>query len=118
MLRRIESRRYLTYAEARKILEDRIAESGGALNPTQDRTWQYLKLFGTTDPAAAREAVDALVKEGLDEYLAVQLVNMCPNEDGYINAILSSKEGLEIKEELLAKVKEALSKVCPQSPSK
>jgi len=114
MLRRIESRRYLTYAEARKILEDRVAGSGGALNPTQDRTWQYLRLFGNIDPGTAREAVDELVKGGIPEYLAVELVNMCPNEDGYINTILSSEEGLKINEELLGKVREVLSKACAQ----
>ncbi len=117
MLRKLEGRRYLTYSEARQIMEARIAEANGALNPTQERTWQYLKTFGTADPTLARNAVDELVKEGIDEYLAVQLVNLCPDDDGFVRLILSSKENLEVTDELLGKIRATLSKVCQGAAS-
>ncbi len=112
MFRRVESRRYLTYSEAREMLERRVSEAGGALNPTQERTWEYLKMFGQRDPAAARAAVEVLVKAGVPEHIAVQLVNACPGDEGFINLILSSEEGLQVTEELISKVKEALSPYC------
>jgi len=117
MNRRIESRKYLTYAEAREILQRRISESGASVNPVQERAWEFLRLFGQGDPIASRKAIDELVNAGLDEDLAVELVNMCPGDEGFINLILSSKEGLKISEELLNKIKRVLSSVCPKGPS-
>ncbi|MGC9209886.1 MAG: hypothetical protein ACP5FT_01255 [Acidilobus sp.] len=112
MFRRIEGRRYLTYAEARQILERRLSESGGALNPIQERTWEFLKMFGQGDPSAARKVVDSLVEAGLSEHLAVELVNMCPQDDGFINLILSGEEGLTVTEELMSKIKSIMSSYC------
>ncbi|MCG2873115.1 MAG: hypothetical protein L7H09_01020 [Acidilobus sp.] len=117
MNRRIESRRYLTYVEAREILQRRISESGASVNPVQERTWEFLRLFGQGDPTASRKAIEELMNAGLDEDLAVELVNMCPDDEGFINLILSGKKGLTISEELLNKIKETLSSVCRKETS-
>lgn len=113
MERHIESRRYLTYFEAREILRKRLEESGGALtNPVQERTWDYLRVIGEGDANKARETVESLKKLGLEEYIAVQLVNMCPDEDGYVTLILEGQEGLSVTAELLGKIREVLSSFC------
>ncbi len=117
MFRRVESRRYLTYAEARELLQRRVSESGGALNPIQERTWEYLKTFGQKDTEAARNAVEGLLKAGVPEHLAVQLVNTCPEDEGFINLVLSAEEGLQVTEELISKVKEALTPYCTGAPA-
>ncbi len=116
MQRRIESRRYLTYYEAREVLQRRLEESGGALeNPVQKRTWDYLRVVGEGDATKAREIVEKLKGLGLEEYIAVQLVNMCPDDDGYVTLILEGQEGLSVTAELLSKIKEALAPFCQQA---
>jgi len=117
MNRRIESRKYLTYVEAREILQRRISESGASVNPVQERAWEFLRLFGQGDPTASRKAIEELVNAGLDEDLAVELVNMCPDDEGFINLILSGRKELTISEELLNKIKEVLSPVCHKESS-
>jgi len=42
---------------------------------------------------------------------------MCPDDEGFINLILSGKKGLTISEELLNKIKETLSSVCRKETS-
>lgn len=113
MERRVLSRRYLTYYEARQILEDRLKETGGSFdNPVQERVWDLLRLVGQGDPALARKTVDELKALGIEEYVAVQLVNMCPDEDGYIALILEGQEGLTVTAELLQKIKDVLNPFC------
>ncbi|MGC9071174.1 MAG: hypothetical protein ACP5HK_00535 [Acidilobus sp.] len=117
MFRKIESRKYLTYSEAREVLERRLNESGGSINPIQERTWEFLKMFGQRESAAARKAVESLLEAGLNEHVAVELVNMCPQDDGFINLILSGEEGLTITDELISKIKVIISSYCgTQSP--
>ncbi len=112
MERRILGERYVTYSEARKLLEERAKDAELGVPVAVERTLDYLKLFGDRDPEAARRAVEELKGLGLDEVLAVNLANICPREPGEVRSILAMNKELVYDEELVSKILEKLSSYC------
>ena len=111
MDRRVKRKTLVSYHEARKLLEGRIKED--IVLDIQNRTWEYLKMFGDKDPEAARRLVEKLVEIGVKEVVAVNIVNLCPQDPGEVRLILSmDKETsypLDIPEKILGLLEEYCS---------
>jgi len=103
--------RYVTWSEARRLLKSRIEEEMGLPLPMQT-TWDYLREFGDKDPDAAAETVEKLVGLGLDEEVAVNLANICPEVPGEVRSILAMRKELKYDEELVRKILEVLEPYC------
>ena len=111
MERKLVSKKLLSYAEAKKLVEERIKE--GNYNETTERSWEYLKLFGTGDPELARRTIERLVNDlKLDEIIAVNIVNICPKEPGEVRLILAISKEFIYDEELVKKVLEYVQEYC------
>lgn len=104
--------KYITYPEARKLLEERVREKEFGIIITIDKTLNYLRLFGDKDPGKAREAVESLVESGLDEDLAVIVANICPSDPGEVRSILSMKKDFVYDEELITKILDVIKDYC------
>ncbi|MCE4612991.1 MAG: hypothetical protein F7C07_04080 [Desulfurococcales archaeon] len=111
MNRRVISKRYLSLAEARDLLEKRMKEEPPPITE-QERTWDYLKTFGKGDPEKARKAIENLQGIGLDEVLSVNIVNMCPSTPGEVRLILAMRKELTYNEELVSKILEIVRDYC------
>ena len=112
MERRILREEPISYSEARRLLEARVREKEFGIIITIDRALSYLRTFGDKDPDKAREAVNRLVELGLDPVVAVNIVNICPVEEGEVRSILSMRKEAVYDEELVKKILEAISDYC------
>ncbi|MCE4601314.1 MAG: RNA polymerase Rpb4 family protein [Desulfurococcales archaeon] len=115
MERRIVKEKYVTYSEARRLLEDRVREKEFGVIITVDKTLGYLRVFGDKDPDKARGAVEKLVGLGLDEDVAVNIVNICPSDPGEVRSILSMKKEFVYDESLIEGILEAIREYCESS---
>jgi len=109
--RRIISRKYVTWSEARRLLKSRIEEEMGLPLPMQT-TWDYLREFGDKDPDAAAETVEKLKGLGLDEEVAVNLANICPVVPGEVRSILAMRKDIQYDEDLVKRILEILEPYC------
>jgi len=110
--RKIIKEKYVTYSEARELLEKRVREKEFGIIITVDKTLNYLRLFGDKDPEKARETVKKLVELGLDEDLAVVVANICPSDPGEVRSILSMKKEFVYDEELVGKILDSITDYC------
>ena len=109
MNRRVIGKKYVSWSMARKILEDRIKQESGSIIAEQERTWEYLKAYGDRDPELESKAIKKLIDLGLDEVLAVNLVNICPEEPGEVRLVLAMRKELKYDEELVSKILDVIN---------
>ncbi len=114
MERRVRETRYVPLAEARRLVEERYQEEDEAGIPLAlTRVREYLREFGSGDPSLAVEAVRRLISElGLDEVIAVNLVNICPGSPGEVRSILAMRKDIAYDEELVSKILEMIRDYC------
>ncbi len=112
MERRILNQKPVSYSEARKLLEKRIREKEFGIIITIDRTLSYLRVFGDKDPEKAEKTVERLVDIGLDPEVAVNIVNICPQDPGEVRSILSMKKEAVYDEELISRILNAIKDYC------
>ncbi|MEB3788215.1 MAG: hypothetical protein GSR78_05610 [Desulfurococcales archaeon] len=106
MERRIVSKRFVTWSEAREIMLERIQDEESGVRPEQERTWEYLKEFGVHDPQASREAVERIMELGVKEEVAVNIVSFCPRQPGEVRLILDMDKENRYSEEVVSKIME------------
>ena len=114
MERRVIAKRYLTLAEARELMEARLHEDSDLITIEHERVWEYLREFGSLDSSSARKAVEDLMRLGLDEVIAVNIVNLCPRDPGEVRLVLAMKKEVMYDEELVNKILEVVSGLCPE----
>lgn len=86
MPEKVESRREITIAEAKKILEE--IENP---NPFQVRTLEYVKKFSKGDPSKMAELVEKLVKEfEIERKDAIEVVNCMPTSIEQLRVFFST----------------------------
>lgn len=111
MDRRIKKKILVSYHEARTLLEPRIKEE--SVLDIQVKTWEYLKIFGDRSPEEARRILEELLKLGIKDVVAVNILNICPSSEGEVRSILSmDKEAsypLDIPEKILAVIRDYCS---------
>ncbi|MCE4625583.1 MAG: RNA polymerase Rpb4 family protein [Desulfurococcales archaeon] len=111
MPKRIESVRNVTWAEAKELIEKRMAE--GATTIHHDRVYQYLETFALMPAEEARKLVSELMeKVGLDEEVAVVVANICPVTPGEVRSILEMRREVKYDEETVKKTLEVVEKYC------
>ena len=110
--RRIVESRPIPLALARKLAEERLEEGETGVSPILLKARDYLDRFGAGDPEKAVEAVERLKSLGLDEVVAVNIVNICPKSPGEVRSILMMKKEIAYDEELVSKILEAIGDFC------
>lgn len=120
MERRIEDKRYISYYEAKLLMERRIEDSS-QINSLQEKTWDFLKTFGAGESEKANEIIKKIVNaSGVKESTAVMLLNMCPDNYSFIISIINSlpeEESNRIDEEKAKKIFEAINEFCGSKES-
>ena len=106
MERRIVSKRFVTWSEAKEIMYARIQDEESGIRPEQERTWEYLREFGVYDLEASREAVEKIMELGVKEEVAVNIVSFCPKQPGEVRLILDMDKENKYGEEIVAKIME------------
>jgi len=115
MQRNIISKRYVTYYEAKSMVQARISDSAN-LNVIQERTWEYLKTFGNKDSQLASELVKRIKDEAkILESTAAIILNICPNEIPFLLSMVSQlpeEKKRVIDEESAKKIINIISEFC------
>jgi len=107
----ILGKKYISLHEAREALESRI-KSGVKIGDVHERTWSYLSLFGAKRGEDARRAFELLKKLGLNDETAVNLLNVCPESEGEVRAILVMEREFVYDAELVNNILSILRKLC------
>jgi len=107
--RKIVGKRFVSWSEARSIMEERIKQGSPSILPEQERTWEYLKTVGNRDPERDREAINKLIELGLNEITAVNMVNICPREPGEVRLVLQLEKDKVYDEDLINKILDILN---------
>lgn len=84
---KVVKQKNLTLAEVVEILEE--IRKKRELTSIETYTLDYAKKFSKTNAENARKAVEELVKLGLPDNIAVQLVNIMPEDEDEIRALLA-----------------------------
>jgi DNA-directed RNA polymerase subunit F len=107
----ILGKRYISLHEAREALESRI-KSRVKVADVHERTWSYLSLFGTKGGEDARRAFEMLKKLGLNDETAVNLLNICPESEGEVRAVLVMERESVYDVELVNNILSILRRLC------
>ena len=86
----ILSSRNLTLPEAREILEKRNEE--GEMIDVQNRTLEYLQRFSRCDSNKVKPLLKDLEELGVEEEIAVNIVNIVPGNIDDLRTIVSAGE--------------------------
>ncbi|MCX8166042.1 MAG: hypothetical protein N3D79_05615 [Acidilobaceae archaeon] len=109
MRRKIVSKRYLTVYEARAILEERKKEK---VRELQERVWEYLSLFPTIELQRVREAYEHLRELGLSEEIAVNLLNICPENEEEVKLIISAQKDISFEGKIIESIISSVRHAC------
>lgn len=110
--RRIVESRPIPLALARRLAEERLQEGETGVSPILLKARDYLDKYGLGDPDKAVETVEKLKELGLDEVVAVNIVNICPRSPGEVRSILMMKKEAAYDEELVSKILETIEDFC------
>lgn len=110
--RKIAGKRHLTVYEARALLEQRLKEEGeGRMKELDGRVMSYLSLFPQKDISEVQKVRESLAELGLPEEIVVNLLNLCPQEEGEIRAIITRPD-FSYDPQLVSQIREALKSFC------
>jgi len=93
----------VTLAEVKEILQTR--KDDGELTYEQKVTYDYAKKFGKSKKV--KEALETLIAAGIDDKMAVKLVNAAPKTSEQIKLIFE-KARFTLKENQIAKILEVV----------
>ncbi len=101
----VKEKKPITIAKVREKLEERKEqlEDEEELSYEQKTTLQYAQKFGKADSEREEKAVEEIKDLGVDEKLAVRLVNLMPFNKDQVNLVFE-KERFDIDEEETEKV--------------
>lgn len=94
----IDEKKPITVAEARKILEENLEE----LDPLQRRVHDYTVRFTKLSSEQADSMLAELIEAGVEEVLAVQIVNSVPESVGEVRTFLGRRR--IISEDLMTSI--------------
>ena len=95
------SEKPVSVSEVKKILEDR--KERGELTYEQKVTLEFAQEFGKTGPRKLKEAIDSLKDLGIDEKMAVKVIDVKPKTKEELK-LLFEKSRLGLKEEQVKKI--------------
>ncbi|KUO80331.1 MAG: RNA polymerase Rpb4 family protein [Vulcanisaeta sp.] len=92
MVKRIINSEDISMAEALRILEEKVSNSG-INEEIVNNTLDYLRKFSKVNPDKARELVSELMKRfGLARLTAIQVVNVLPQTAEELRILLGSEK--------------------------
>jgi len=91
----------VSVSEVKKILEDR--KERGELTYEQKVTLEYAQEFGKVGPRKLKEALEKLIELGLEEKIAVKIIDIRPKTKEELRLIFE-KTRLGLKEEQIKKI--------------
>ncbi|PVU73024.1 RNA polymerase Rpb4 [Vulcanisaeta sp. SCGC AB-777_J10] len=92
MVKRIINSEDISMAEALRILEEKVSNSG-INEEIVNNTLDYLRKFSKVNPDKARELVSELMKRfGLARLTAIQVVNVLPQTTEELRILLGSEK--------------------------
>ncbi|KUO93191.1 MAG: RNA polymerase Rpb4 [Vulcanisaeta sp. CIS_19] len=92
MVKRIINSEDISMAEALRILEEKVSNSG-VNEDIVNNTLDYLRKFSKVNPDKARELVSELMKRfGLARLTAIQVVNVLPQTAEELRILLGSEK--------------------------
>ncbi|MFP3160876.1 MAG: RNA polymerase Rpb4 family protein [Vulcanisaeta sp.] len=92
MVKRIINSEDISMAEALRILEEKVSNSG-INEDIVNNTLDYLRKFSKVNPDKARELVSELMKRfGLARLTAIQVVNVLPQTAEELRILLGSEK--------------------------
>ena len=109
--------RFISNAEALKLLEERWRELGPQVSKLEyrliDRAVRLLRLINKCSLENVEKLDEFLQNLGLEEEVRVVIENICPTEKGLLRVLLDVSPDVEISEEemdaIIEKIKELLN---------
>ena len=95
------SEKPISVSEVKKILEDR--KERGEMTYEQKVTLEYAQEFGKTGPRKLKEALEKLTDIGVDEKVAIRIVDVKPKTKEELKLIFE-KTRLGLKDEQVKKI--------------
>jgi DNA-directed RNA polymerase subunit F len=103
----IDEKKPITVAEAKKILEENLED----LDPLQRRVHDYTVRFTKLDAEQGEVMVAELIEAGVENPLAVQIVNALPESIGEVRTFLGRRR--IIAEDLMTNILRIIEKYRP-----
>ncbi|BDR91445.1 RNA polymerase Rpb4 family protein [Vulcanisaeta souniana] len=94
MVKRIINAEDISTAEALRIIEDKVVNSGiGANDEVVNNTLDYLRRFLKVDLEKAKDLISELMKRfGLAKLTAIQIINIMPQTADELRILLGSEK--------------------------
>ncbi|MEB3844886.1 MAG: hypothetical protein LRS48_04305 [Desulfurococcales archaeon] len=112
MTRKVVSEKSITWAEAMRLLQERVKDETSGVVLIQERTLEYLKTVSLLDAENAERLAAELETAGIPRDVAVVIANICPQSPGEVRSILEMDKEKKYDEELVNKILEIVSKYC------
>ncbi|MCE4617360.1 MAG: hypothetical protein F7C32_02110 [Desulfurococcales archaeon] len=111
MVDEIVKMKAVPWSYAYKFMERRAEQEPGIMG-VQQKTLMYLKEFANMEPEEAMELVRELEGLGLKDFVAANLVNICPQTINEIYWILQVDTETQYDPDTVEKIHRILSKHC------